>query len=75
MCWCGYDTDRLQDEKMQVEEANELAAYMLEKSEQEAAAAYVWKRDAYVTKMEAKQTGAEEEAVRKAETQERASGL
>ena len=53
MCWCGYDTDRLQDEKMQVKEAKELAAYMLEKSEQEAAAAYIRKRDAYVTKMEA----------------------
>ena len=41
----------------------------------EAAAMYARRRDAYVTRMEAKQTEAEEEAVRKAEVQERASGL
>ena len=58
MCWCGYDTDRLQDEKMQVKEAKELTACMLEKSAQETAAAYIRKRDACVTKMEARQTEA-----------------
>ena len=32
--WCGYATDRMQDEQMQAEEAYELSCYMSERSEQ-----------------------------------------
>ena len=97
-CWCGGWDDWPQDKQIQEEEADELAMYVLKRSEQEqvqqkwmhqqhaqqqaeqqkvaeAAAMYARRRDAYVTRMEAKQTEAEEEAVRKAEVQERASGL
>ena len=78
----------MQDKQIQEEEADELAMYVLKRSEQEqvqqkwmhqqraqrqaeqqkvaeAAAMYARRRDAYVTRMEAKQTEAEESSCTK----------